>query len=430
MLHFGGKLKKTSSDSKRHFTVIIEKGKTKNNPKEHGLYVSSTPLSAARKVVTKLCASKKGNKVEFHIREITQGSKKKTYGPYVGYLEKLKDPIELKGRVIKYKPVVKLSKKISSKINLSGGMSLHELESKLSDTLLYYKNIENNKDLILDSHLTRWILPLCNFSNSGGATITENYPYVIVRLQKRGWFSAKDEKTYIAFYITPAEWLSESDFFYLTLLAKGDGLQNFMKNLLQNKIYKSNRRVLVQTIINARDLKILPNHADFIKLQEYFEKNSTIIYQSELFTNTNTTDTSNRNSSNIQIIYDEILEELRLKLNELDTKEKEYKIGEEPKKFFQKIITAFQDLMNAYNEYGDKTNVLEKFNFLRNIIQLTPEQIRRDIGGKIFTELINFLTITFYDDKSRIWVLEELRISDKLDLRSLPPIVFQSLFLK
>jgi hypothetical protein len=81
--------------------------------KEHGLYVSLSPSSAAKKVVTKLCASNKGKKVEFHIREITQGSKKKTYGPYEGHLEKLKDPIELNGRVIKYKPVVKLIAKKS-----------------------------------------------------------------------------------------------------------------------------------------------------------------------------------------------------------------------------------------------------------------------------------------------------------------------------
>ena len=49
--------------------------------------------------------------MEFSIREITQGSKKKTYGPYKGHIEKLKEPIELKGRVIKYKPIAKLSKK-------------------------------------------------------------------------------------------------------------------------------------------------------------------------------------------------------------------------------------------------------------------------------------------------------------------------------
>ena len=67
MSQFGGK------DSKRHFTVVMDS-------KEHGLYVSSTPSSAARKAVTKLCTANKSKKVEFHIREITQGSKKKTYG--------------------------------------------------------------------------------------------------------------------------------------------------------------------------------------------------------------------------------------------------------------------------------------------------------------------------------------------------------------
>jgi hypothetical protein len=37
------------SSSKRHFTVVI-------GNKEHGLYVSSTPSSTARKAVSKLCA--------------------------------------------------------------------------------------------------------------------------------------------------------------------------------------------------------------------------------------------------------------------------------------------------------------------------------------------------------------------------------------
>jgi hypothetical protein len=95
------KKKSSSTTSKRHFTVVMEN-------KEHGLYVSSSPSSAARKAVSKLCATDKKKKVEFQIREITQGSKKKTYGPYLGAIEKLAKPIELKGRVIKYKPVAKL----------------------------------------------------------------------------------------------------------------------------------------------------------------------------------------------------------------------------------------------------------------------------------------------------------------------------------
>ena len=106
MPQFGGK------DSKRHFTVVM-------GGKEHGLYVSSTPSSAAKKAVTKLCAANKSKKVEFHIREITQGSKKKTYGPYLGHIEKLKEPIELKGRVIKYKPVAKIAEK---KSEMKGGI--------------------------------------------------------------------------------------------------------------------------------------------------------------------------------------------------------------------------------------------------------------------------------------------------------------------
>jgi serine/threonine protein phosphatase PrpC len=91
------------SSSKRHFTAVIGK-------KEQGSYASSSPSSAARKAVSKLCAEDKNRKVEFYMRETTQSSEKKIYGPYMGYIEKLKKPIELKGRVIRYKPVAKLLK--------------------------------------------------------------------------------------------------------------------------------------------------------------------------------------------------------------------------------------------------------------------------------------------------------------------------------
>ena len=109
MLQVGGgkKAKKTSSSTKRHFTVVM-------GNKEHGLYVSSNPSSAARKAVSKLCATDKKRKVQFSIREITQGSKKKTYGPYVGKMKKLDKPIELKGRIIKYSTDVYLDKKSST----------------------------------------------------------------------------------------------------------------------------------------------------------------------------------------------------------------------------------------------------------------------------------------------------------------------------
>lgn len=127
MPHFGGKnakKKSSSTTTKRNFTVVI-------GSKEHGLYVSSSPSSAARKAVSKLCATDKKRKVSFHIREITQKSEKKTYGPYLGYIEKLAKPIELKGRIIRYKPVAKLSGKTGKKTavkkgGMRGGKSLND----------------------------------------------------------------------------------------------------------------------------------------------------------------------------------------------------------------------------------------------------------------------------------------------------------------
>ncbi len=46
------------SSSKRHFTAVVDS-------KEHGLYISASPSSAARKIVSKLCASSKSKKWSF-----------------------------------------------------------------------------------------------------------------------------------------------------------------------------------------------------------------------------------------------------------------------------------------------------------------------------------------------------------------------------
>ena len=96
-------LNSTMSTSNRHFTAVIGK-------KEHGLYCSSNPSSATKKIVSKLCASDKKKKVSFFVRETTQGSKKKVYGPYIGEMKKLEKPIELKDRLIKYESVAHLEK--------------------------------------------------------------------------------------------------------------------------------------------------------------------------------------------------------------------------------------------------------------------------------------------------------------------------------
>jgi hypothetical protein len=114
------------SSSKRNFKAVIEN-------KEKGTYVSSSPSSAARKAVSKLCADDKKRKVVFSIREITQGSDKKVYGPYIGYMQKLDKPVELQGRVIRYKSVAKMKGgKIIGKGN-EGFILQTNLNSKVID---------------------------------------------------------------------------------------------------------------------------------------------------------------------------------------------------------------------------------------------------------------------------------------------------------
>jgi len=99
--------------TKRYFTIVI-------GSKETGRYISSNPSSAAKKVVSKLCSVNKHKKVEFCIRETTQFSKKKVYGPYLGEMKKLEKPIKLKDHVIHYKPSVHI-KKEKIRIKMRGG---------------------------------------------------------------------------------------------------------------------------------------------------------------------------------------------------------------------------------------------------------------------------------------------------------------------
>lgn len=83
--------------SKRHFTIIYKN-------EEVGMYQGRNPSSVAKKAVSKLSD---GKKIIFEIREITQGSKKKVFGPYEGVKKKLDKPVKVGDRVYKYESQVK-----------------------------------------------------------------------------------------------------------------------------------------------------------------------------------------------------------------------------------------------------------------------------------------------------------------------------------
>ena len=257
MLQFGGKPTKTSSDSKRHFTVVM-------GGKEYGLYVSSTPSSAARKVVTKLCTANKSKKVEFSIREITQGSKKKTYGPYVGHIEKLKEPIELKGRVIKYKPIAKLCAKKSVQ---KGGNEFYykrdsndkiykAIQKKLEDDQNFLTAKEKDKlgfnDPIQSSFFTNattyfWELYPVDFQDFTNYHLAEDpkYFFGILRIKQKSFLSS--QSIYIAFRVNLSKIIiirgvvhHPETIIELIFLAKGVGLEEFLKNLVKDTSYSPN----------------------------------------------------------------------------------------------------------------------------------------------------------------------------------------------
>ena len=143
-------------NSKRHFTAVV-------NSKEHGLYISSSPSSAARKIVSKLCNVNKNKKVEFHVREITQGSKKKTYGPYLGEMKKLAKPIELKGRIIRYATEVHLKKKKNSTAK-----SLKKTSKKMRGGFIESKGYLSYNDFEIDYYdCYHPMIPLDNYGLNG-----------------------------------------------------------------------------------------------------------------------------------------------------------------------------------------------------------------------------------------------------------------------
>ena len=251
---FGGKnAKKTSSSStKRHFTVVI-------GSKEHGLYVSSSPSSAARKAVSKLCATDKKRKVQFSIREITQGSKKKTYGPYSGYIEKLKEPIELKGRVIKYKPVAKLSGKSSKKSVVKkgvmrGGTIIYECYTKIPGTDYTFKieklgtsrANDNDRTFPFD---TNYCLTIINNSNSE-TTLLESREFLsylnfnashdeFIRYLIR---KSNEHKTNLSIKFSETTYMTSTDMYIETFLRK---CYNFLKTY---NGYSKNKTVENKTV--------------------------------------------------------------------------------------------------------------------------------------------------------------------------------------
>jgi len=143
---------------KRHFTVVL-------GNKEKGLFVGRSPSSVARKVVSKLS---KGGKVTFQLREITQGSKKKVYGPYEGMKKKLKEPRKVGDRVYKYESVVKKIEKKGGGNNKNGmnGSQIYTMKPsyKKGSNITSYGSYNNP-----NANMKSWINETISSINAGTA---------------------------------------------------------------------------------------------------------------------------------------------------------------------------------------------------------------------------------------------------------------------
>ena len=131
------------ADSFRYFKIIsVNYKKIKNE----GRYkTKGSPGDAAKKAFTQLSKKYKTNKLTFSIKETTQDSPKKTYGPYLGKKTKLKKPLEIKynGKnkpvIIKYETKIHLVKDHKQK----GGMLSNEEKEKVESGNIGVGNTES-----------------------------------------------------------------------------------------------------------------------------------------------------------------------------------------------------------------------------------------------------------------------------------------------
>jgi len=168
------------SEGDRHFRVVKMENK---NVSLGGVSISkvASPSDAARKLL-KSIAHEKGlekmkklnmGNVKFSIQEYTQGSKKKVYGPYIGYYRKytadeMKKAKTAKGKVkFTMKPVVKLNKSskpnkpvVANKLNMNNKSNMNKVNkvnkvNRLNKMNNMKKNNKMNKMNNLSNNLNK-----------------------------------------------------------------------------------------------------------------------------------------------------------------------------------------------------------------------------------------------------------------------------------
>ena len=186
------------TDSFRHFKIISVNNK---KVKDEGRYkTKASPGDAAKKAFTQLSKKYKTNKLTFSIKETTQDSNKKIYGPYLGKKTKLKKPLTVKYKgkngknklvMIKYETTIHLLKDHKQK----GGKVSNEELKKFNDEL---KKIHNS---IKDESGFR--LGKKNEGYLGNSGILSKYNFISKKFQNIGPNQTK--RSIVAEHVTEEE---------------------------------------------------------------------------------------------------------------------------------------------------------------------------------------------------------------------------------
>ena len=150
------------SDGMRYFKVVSVDGKKVKDDDEgrYKITQKSSPGGAARKAFSQLTKKYNSSKIVFVIKETTQGSKKKEYGPYEGIRVRLTTPkkVMYKGSkkpvLIKHEDKLRLIKEVKQK---GGDNNNNNSENNNSENnnvnISFLNNNENNEN---NNGLTNW----------------------------------------------------------------------------------------------------------------------------------------------------------------------------------------------------------------------------------------------------------------------------------
>jgi SAM-dependent methyltransferase len=303
--------------------------------------------------------------------------------PYKGYIEKLKEPIELKGRVIKYKPVAKLGAKKG--VQKGGEKFYHKgdlnykiyraIQKKLEDDENFLTAEEKDKlgfinpsehFLFAKANTYLWELYPKDFKDFTNSHLAEDpkYYFGILRIKKKSFLSS--QSIYIAFRVNLSKKIiirgvvhHPETIIELIFLAKGVGIEEFLKNLVKDTSYPPTSQEYRNRSKNINELIELIKKHNIAYVEHYYDEFKKLYIRlsasAQPFKNHGPSPsvppvTMNKKRNQNFLMSDSILKILKPKIHGTE-------IVVDPK--FKKSAPITQEALNFIKKYAAGSRVLE-----------------------------------------------------------------------